>query len=50
MFTVKYSEFVDSAFYSDFKVSYMTGLKVMDMNSAKVILNVDSKTAFVFWE
>lgn len=50
MFTVKYNEFVDNAFYSDFKVSYMPGLKVMNMSSAKVILNVDSKTAFVFCE
>ena len=50
MFTVSYSNFVDCAFYSDFSVSYMPGIKVSDMKRAKVVVNVDSKTAYVYGE
>lgn len=48
MFTVDYSDFVNSDFYSDFRVAYMPGLKVMQMSYAKVAVNVDSKSAFVY--
>ncbi len=50
MFTVDYSYFVDHSFFSDYSISYMPGLKVKDMNSAKVVVNVDTKTAYVYWE
>lgn len=50
MFTVNYSDFANNSFYKDFAVSYMTGLKVMSMDSAKVVINVDSKSAYVYWE
>ena len=48
MFTVNYSDFVDCSFYADFSVSYMPGIKVADMKTAKVVVNVDSKSAFVY--
>lgn len=50
MFVVDYSDFADSSFYSDFTVTYMAGLKLIDMSCAKVIVNVDSKSAFVYCE
>ena len=50
MFTIAYSDFVDCSLYTDFSVSYMPGLKVDHMKSAKILLNIDSKTAFVYWE
>lgn len=49
MFTVDYNYFVDHSFFSDYSISYMPGLKVKDMNSAKVVVNVDTKTAYVYW-
>lgn len=50
MFTVNYSDFANNSFYKDFTVSYMPGLKVMSMDAAKVVINVDSKSAYVYWE
>jgi len=50
MFVVNYSDFVDQSFYSCFSVSYMPGLRVMDMSHAKVIVNIDSNTAYVYSE
>lgn len=50
MFVVDYSDFVNHSFYSDFAVSYMPGIKVSDISHAKVIVNVDFKTAFVYSE
>lgn len=50
MFTVDYSDFVECAFYSDFSVSYMPGIKVSDMKCAKVVVNVDTKSAYVYSE
>lgn len=48
MFCIRYSDFVEQSIYSDYTVSYMPGIKVSDMGSAKVMLNVDSKSAFVY--
>lgn len=50
MFIINYSNFIESAFYGDFSVSYMPGLKVAQMKSALVALNVDSKTAYIYCE
>ena len=50
MFTVNYSDFVNRSFYNDFAISYMPGLRILDMSNAKVIVNVDSKSAFVYSE
>ncbi len=48
MFTMSYSDFADREDFSDVKVLYMPGLKVLDMKNAKVIINVDEKTAYVY--
>lgn len=50
MFVVSYLYFVDQSFYSNFSVSYMPGLRVMDMLNAKVIVNIDSNTAYIYSE
>ena len=50
MFVVSYSDFVEQSFYSNFSVSYMPGIKVSDMKCAKVFVNIDSKSAFVYSE
>ena len=50
MFVVNYSDFVNRYFYNDFSISYMPGLRILDMSNAKVIVNVDSKSAFVYSE
>lgn len=50
MFTVSYNEFIECPFFSDYVISYMNGLKIMQMSSAKVILNVDTKVAYVYWD
>ena len=50
MFVVRYADFVDCSFYSDFAITYMPGIRVSDMSSANVIVNVDSKSAFVYCE
>ena len=48
MFTMSYSDFVDRADFSDFIISYMPGLRVTDMLNAKVVINVDERTAYVY--
>ena len=48
MFTISYSEFVDRADFSDFMISYMPGLRVTDMSNAKVVINIDERTAYVY--
>lgn len=48
MFVVRYSDFVEQSIYSDYTVSFMPGIKVSDMTTASVLLNVDSKSAFVY--
>lgn len=50
MFIVNYSQLVDNNFYSDYIIYYMTGLKVINMTSTKALVNVDTKTAFVYSE
>ena len=48
MFTVNYCDFVECVFYSYFSVSYMPGIKVSDMKHAKVAVNVDTESAYVY--
>lgn len=50
MFIISYSDLVELPFYSDFKIHYMNGLRVVDVNHSKAVVNVDSKTAFVYSE
>lgn len=49
MFTIDYIDFVVSSFYTDYSVSYMPGL-ASSLKTAKVVVNVDSETAFVYCE
>ena len=49
MFTIDYVDFVVSSFYTDYSVSYMPGL-TSSLKTAKVVVNVDSETAFVYCE
>jgi hypothetical protein len=50
MFTISYSEFAASSIYSDFAVSFMPGISLRETlsSAAKVLLNIDSKVAFVY--
>jgi len=52
MFEISFSEFTNNNFYSDYSISYMTGFTVEDTHNskAKVIVNVDSKTAFAYMD
>ena len=50
MFVISYSDIVELPFYSDFKIYYMNGLRVVDVDGAKAIVNVDSKTAYIYCE
>lgn len=50
MFIISYSQLVDDQFYTDYQISYMVGLRIIDMSSVKALVNVDSKTAFVYSE
>ena len=48
MFTMSYSDFIDRADLFHFMISYMPGLRVIDMSNAKVIINIDERTAYVY--
>lgn len=48
MFILNYIDFVDCDFYKDFSISYMPGIKVSDMKHAKVIVDIDSKSAYAY--
>lgn len=52
MFEISFSEFTNNNFYSDYSISYMTGFTVADTHNSKarVIVNVDSKTAFAYMD
>ena len=50
MFTLKYSDFVERSMFADYKVYYMNGLIVANINGSDVIVNVDAKTAYVYSE
>lgn len=50
MFTLNYSDFIAREMFSSYEISYMPGLKVMQMDSAKVLINLNSKKAFVYFE
>ena len=50
MFVISYSQLVDDPFYGDFAVSYSAGLRVIDMPHAKAVVNIYSRTAFVYSE
>ena len=48
MFVLNYVDFVDCNIYKDFSISYMSGIKVSDMKYAKVIVDIDSKSAYIY--
>jgi hypothetical protein len=50
MFTISYSDFVSSTFYNDYTVSSMPGIDLHQAlsDSAMVVLNVDTKVAYVY--
>jgi len=48
MFVVSYYDFVRRSFYNGFSVTYMPGLIVEHVDSVKVLVNVDSRSAFVY--
>lgn len=50
MFTISYFDFVSSTFYRDYKLSLMPGIDLQQAlsNSAMVVLNVDTKVAYIY--
>lgn len=48
MFTLSYKEFVDRTDLSNYTVTFMPGLKAMNVETAKVILNTDTHIAYVY--
>lgn len=50
MFTISYSDFVSSTFYRDYTLSLMPGMDLQQAlsNNAMVVLNVDTKVAYVY--
>mgnify|MGYP003424332359 FL=1 len=50
MFTISYSDFVSSTFYNDYTLSLMPGMDLRQAlsNSTMVILNIDTKVAYVY--
>ena len=52
MFTIDYNTFMNHSFYSDFKISYMPRLTISQAmsNNCKVIVNVDTKFAYIYAE
>lgn len=50
MFTISYSDFVSSTFYNDYTLSLMPGMDLQQtrLDSAIVILNIDTKVAYVY--
>ena len=48
MFTISYKEFVDRIDLSNYTVTFMPGLKVTHVENAKVILNTDTRSAYVY--
>lgn len=48
MKTISYSSFIDDSTFLDYTIFYMPGLKVASIDYAKVIVNTDSKSAYVY--
>ncbi len=50
MFTISYNDFIKSRMFTEYVVTIMPGmtLPVILSDLAKVVLNIDSKTAYVF--
>jgi hypothetical protein len=48
MFTLSYKEFVDRTDLSNYTVTFMPGLKAMNVETAKVILNTGTHIAYVY--
>lgn len=50
MFTISFSDFCSSFFYSDFKVTHMPGLSSTDAikSNVMVAVNIDTKEAYVY--
>ena len=48
MFEVNYSYFIESSCFDNFTISYMPGLKVSDVYNAKCVVNIDSKTVYIY--
>ena len=52
MFTISYNEFLarQDKDFRGFEVNFQPELKVMYIDNYKCLINVDAKTAFVFYE
>ena len=48
MFEVKYNDFIEHNYINTFKVFYMPGLYVSDIYEAKCIINIDSKSVYIY--
>lgn len=50
MFNISFSEFIKHPLHDEFKLSLMPGmtLRYAISNSVKVMLNIDSKVAFIY--
>jgi len=48
MFEINYSLFIEDVHFSSFRVHYMPGLKVSDMSDARCIVNIDSRSVYIY--
>lgn len=52
MYTISYNDFLarQDKEFRGFDVNFQPGLKAMYVDSYKCLINIDAKTAFVFYE
>lgn len=50
MNTINAAEFFDHSFFLSYTITYMPGIKVSELATAKVVVNTDSKQAYIYHE
>ena len=48
MFTISYREFSSNSLFSNYDITFMPGIKIKDIDSAKCMINVDTKVAYIY--
>jgi hypothetical protein len=48
MFQIDYNYFINNEYFNTFKVFYMPGLKVSDIFNSKCVINIDTKTVYIY--
>lgn len=48
MFHISYNQFTESSLFGKYKVYIMPGLKVMDVDKAKCVINTSTEVVYIY--